>query len=323
MKVLCTVLLLSSMLFGQVLYEEHFTGGVMQLQWGPWFAYAGSTDSMQVISDPTTPEGDNWAGKITNESGGGAGATFAGTADMDDYSIEAYIYTTVTSGPGGPYNGITMRMDTLTHYYYRFISDFDSDGRLSLGAFEGGMGATILRHWTSGQIPGGVPSSSSWHKLKMRMVGDSVWCWYDDVLLPDCPIMDTANASAQGFFGVYVFNMVFTDSTKCDAIVVEGTTGISEYGSPTVNNVAAYPNPFSNLTTVSFGIEQSAKSIELKIYDAAGRLVRAFYPASGIVDHGSSVVWDGRDASGSVVAPGVYFITDGKGVQLQKLVKLH
>ena len=31
MKVLCTVVLLSSMLFGQILYEEHFTGGAMQL----------------------------------------------------------------------------------------------------------------------------------------------------------------------------------------------------------------------------------------------------------------------------------------------------
>lgn len=317
MKLLCTIVLLSGMLFGQVLYEEHFTGGVMELQWGPWFAYAGSTDSMQVISDPTTPEGDSWAGKITNESGGGAGATFAGTSDMDDYSIEAYIYTTVTSGAGGPYTGITMRMDTVTHFYYRFVSDFDSDGRLSLGAFEGGMGATILRHWTSGEIPGGVPSTSSWHKLKMEMVGDSVWCWYDDVLLPDCPIMDTANASAQGYFGVYVFNMMFTDSTKCDGIIVEGPTGISEYGSQTVNTVAIYPNPFSNLTTVSFGIEQSAKSVELKIYDAAGRLVEDLSDQISVIGDQASVRWDG-----STVAPGVYFITDGSGVHLEKVVKL-
>jgi hypothetical protein len=306
------------MLFGQILYEEHFTGGAMQLDWHPWFAYAGATDSMQVINDPTTPEGDSWAGKITNESGGGAGATFSGTADLDDYSIEAWIYTTVTVGPPGPYNGITMRMDTTSHYYYRLVSDFDGDARLRLGAFKGGMGASVLRDWASGEIPGGVPSTSSWHKLKMLMIADSVWCWYDDVLLPDCPIMDTAFASTQGFFGVYLFNMAAIDSTKCDGIVVAGPVGIEENTSGTTNFFAIYPNPFRSATKIRYSIQNTT----LRIYDATGRLVKSLHPESSIQNLESEVQWDGRDAAGNTLAPGVYFIREASGRQIAKVVKL-
>ena len=321
MKVLCTVVLLSSMLFGQILYEEHFTDGAMQLDWHPWFydEMTGIGDSMRVLSDPTTPGGDGWAGVISNEIMGAAGLTYAGDAGMTDYSIEAWIHTTVTTGTGGPYNGITMRMDTATSFYYRLVSDFDSNNRLQLGVFTGGMGAIVLRNWTSGEIPGGVPSSSSWHKLKMMMVADSVWCWFDDVLLPDCPIEDTVHATTQGFFGVYTFNMMLTDSTRCEDVVVAAAVGIEENvsGAANVSSISVHPNPFSNLTTVSFGIEQSAKSLELKIYDAAGRLVEDLSDRISIIGDYASVRWDG-----STVAPGVYFVTDGRGVQLEKVVKL-
>ena len=103
MKVILFVGLLMSMLFGQVLYEEYFTGGVMQLDWHPWFTdTAGLGDSMQVINDPTTPGGDDWAGRISNEYMSVAGLTYAGESDLTDYSIEAWIYTVVVPS-GGPY----------------------------------------------------------------------------------------------------------------------------------------------------------------------------------------------------------------------------
>ena len=318
MKLCCTLLVLGSMLFGQIYYEEHFTGGAMQLDWHPWFAYAGANDSMQVISDPTTPEGDGWAGKITNElAGGQAGATYSGSQDLDDYSIEAWIYTTV-SGAMGPYNGITMRMDTINHYYYSFVSDFDNSGRLRLGAHTDTVPIPVLRYWTGGEIPGGVPSTSSWHKLKMLMVADSIWCWYDDVLLPDCPIMDTVGASTQGFFGVYVFNFAGVDSTKCDGIIVAAPVGIEENTSETKSIFAIYPNPFHATTNIRYSIQNTT----LMIYDAAGRLVNSLHPESSIQNQASVLVWDGRDAAGNNLAPGVYFISDELGRQMEKVIKV-
>jgi hypothetical protein len=61
------------------------------------------------------------------------------------------------------------------------------------------------------------------------------------------------------------------------------------------------PNPFgasARILTSRPGLGAS----ELSIFDAAGRLVRDFpHP-------GAEVVWDGSDARGAQVAPGVYFV---------------
>ena len=322
MRLICVVVLLCGMLSGQILYEEHFTDGNMQLDWKPWFTDTLNLgDSMQVLSDPTTPGGDSWAGRISNEYMGVSGLTYAGTADMDDYSVEAWIYTIVVPAMG-PYNGIAMRCDPNSGWYYRFVSDFDSDHRLRLAAFTGGMGAAIIRDWASNEIPGGAPSSSSWHKFKITMVADSIWAYYDDVLLPDCPLIN--DTIAAGHFGVYVFNMSDTTSTRCDDIIVEAAgTGVAEYGTAPAASITASPNPFTNATQIRYSILDSRYLIQeptLRIYDVGGRLVKSFYPVSSIQDQGSVVVWDGRDAAGSVVAPGVYFITDAQG-GIAKVIK--
>ena len=155
MKVMLVVVLLSSMLFGQILYEEHFTDGNMQLDWHPWVQ---DGDSMTVASDPTTPGGDGWIGMLSNEAAMVA-ATYSGTSDLADYSIESWIYTIVVSGMG-PYNGVVIRLDTTANALYSLISDFDGDARLRLRLLEGAT-PTVIRDWASGEIPGGVPATSS------------------------------------------------------------------------------------------------------------------------------------------------------------------
>jgi len=66
-----------------------------------------------------------------------------------------------------------------------------------------------------------------------------------------------------------------------------------------------YPNPFNPSTTISFGMHQ-AGPVDLRVYDAAGRLVRV------LVDEQREAAvynenWDGRDDTGVSVASGVYF----------------
>ena len=315
MKVMLVVVLLSSMLFGQILYEEHFTDGNMQLDWHPWFTDAGGIgDSMGVISDPTTPGGDGWAGRISNEYMSMAGLTYAGTNDLTDYSIEAWIYTIVISSSGGPYNGIAIRMDSTIRYFYRLVSDFDSVPRIRLGFLGSGGMPTIIRDWSSGEIPGGVPAASSWHKFKLTMIADSIWCYYDDVLLPDCPFMH--DSIAQGFFGVYTFNPD-TASTRCDDIVVTAETGVAEYITKIIESMSVYPNPFRDNVKITYSKGQSAEGREMRIYDAAGRLVRQF-------DHTTNhISWNGKDSAGNALAPGVYFISEKNSDILVKVVKLH
>jgi len=74
--------------------------------------------------------------------------------------------------------------------------------------------------------------------------------------------------------------------------------------------ISVFPNPFSKMTTISFGKEQGAESIGLKIYDSCGRLVRSF-PIINLCNPNKSVVsvyWDGTDNSGNYLPSGVYFI---------------
>jgi hypothetical protein len=66
-----------------------------------------------------------------------------------------------------------------------------------------------------------------------------------------------------------------------------------------------YPNPFNPVTTICFDITRTAR-VNLSIYDAAGRHVRA------LVDEHRSAgryeeTWNGQDEDGRMVASGVYF----------------
>jgi hypothetical protein len=320
MKVLCIISILCGFLSGQVLYEEYFTGGAMQLDWHAWFTDSlGIGDSMSVINDPTTPGGDSWAGRISNEYMGMAGLTYSGAANMEDYYIEAYIYT-IVSTPLGPYNGVAARLNPSSRYYYRLVSDFDSDGRIRLGFVGSGGYPVALRDWSSGEIPGGVPTTSSWHKFKLDISHDSLWCYYDDQELPGCPIINDSVPS--GYFGIYTFNMGDTVSTKCDNIIVLDVTGIEEHATDTKSFFSVSPNPFQYSTTISFNKAQNIEYSGLKIYDATGRLVKDLLLPAAYSLVPSTISWDGKDNHGNSVAPGVYFIADTQGNDLKNVVKL-
>ncbi len=315
-KIIIISLVLVGSMFGQILYEEHFTGGAMQLTWHAWFRDSvGIGDSMAVISDPTTPGGDNWAGRISNEWMGAAGLTYAGLDTLKDYSVEAWIYTRVTSA-NGPYNGIAIRMNLSSRYFYRLVSDFDNSARLRLGYVGSGGMPVVIRDWSSGEIPGGVPATSSWHKFKLVTVGDQIWAYYDNVLLPSCPI--TYDSIANGCFGVYTFNMADTSSTKCDDIIVRTEAwGVEEHGSTRTNRLAVYPNPFTRNLTIEFQssntkYQMNAKS-QISIYNAAGRLVKSFNHST--IQPFDQITWDGTDDSGKRLAPGIYFVMAQNGGQ--------
>lgn len=66
-----------------------------------------------------------------------------------------------------------------------------------------------------------------------------------------------------------------------------------------------YPNPFNPATTISFGLNGPGK-VSLRIYDAAGRLVRVLvdeYRPAGLYEE----IWDGADDAGHSVSSGIYF----------------
>ena len=75
------------------------------------------------------------------------------------------------------------------------------------------------------------------------------------------------------------------------------------------------PNPFNPTTRISFSLEQAGPA-SLKVYDAAGRLVKTL--VQGSLPWGENQVnWNGNDESGKPVASGIYFYrleADGKSM---------
>ncbi|MCK4537543.1 MAG: T9SS type A sorting domain-containing protein [Candidatus Krumholzibacteria bacterium] len=66
-----------------------------------------------------------------------------------------------------------------------------------------------------------------------------------------------------------------------------------------------YPNPFNPVTTIRFGLME-AGHVSLRIYDAAGRLVREMINGDIPAGHYNEN-WDGLSTDGSRAASGVYF----------------
>jgi len=86
---------------------------------------------------------------------------------------------------------------------------------------------------------------------------------------------------------------------------------------------ANYPNPFNPQTVIRFHLTDE-QPVQLRIFDAAGRLVRALaeksYPKGEY-----AISWDGKDDRGLGVVSGIYFykLIVGQQSQTRKMVLLH
>jgi len=274
------------------LFEEYFTGGNLTLD---WFDGWNLGNDMTVKAVTGNPSGDGWVGFLSNA--GMVGTALAGTSVLKDYSIEADIYTTV-SASGGPYQGLVARWDTTTRYYYALICDFDNTQRIRLSYNESAT-PSVIRQWEAGEIPGGVPTESGWHKLKLTLIDNQIWAYFDDIELPDCPF--TYVGSERGFFGVYCFSMG-TDSLLCDDIIVTEEMGVEEEIYVEDNILLnVYPTPAIEDVLVDYTIPKKT-DVTLKVYNVQGQEVTSLY--DGNLNAGNySAVWERAD-----VANGIYFL---------------
>lgn len=258
--------------FGQVLYEEHFDNGVMNLEWRAGFG--GESDSMQVDYD----DDQEWIGKITGADAMVAGLTYAGTSDMADYTFEALVYCTVNQSMR---NGIIFRYDENMLQYYDFIAQFYSGmagpAKLRLRYYNSTTNPPEIYAWDNSTLPGGIPTADGWHHMKIMIAGNQVWAYWDNQLLPGCPITDsTYDILPSGQFGVYTFSTAGGGITKCDDIVVTtNTIGIED--APASLPATSYllqnaPNPFTGATVLSFNLAQPGV-VQLKVFNSAGQLL--------------------------------------------------
>ncbi|HET6462337.1 MAG TPA: FlgD immunoglobulin-like domain containing protein, partial [Candidatus Krumholzibacteria bacterium] len=96
---------------------------------------------------------------------------------------------------------------------------------------------------------------------------------------------------------------VFGTPVRAYAVEWDAPTSVSTPSLAEVR-IRAVPNPFSGSTRVSI-TTQSKQSVRIGIYDASGRRIRVFSPAS--VEGEYSVAWDGTDSRGQRVPSGIYF----------------
>jgi len=82
-----------------------------------------------------------------------------------------------------------------------------------------------------------------------------------------------------------------------------------------------YPNPFNPVTTIRYDLPE-ASSVDLRIYELAGRLVRILEPGVYREPGRYEVTWDGRNDRGGEVATGIYFcrIDAGRFHQVRRMV---
>jgi hypothetical protein len=126
--------------------------------------------------------------------------------------------------------------------------------------------------------------------------------------------MDTTSTDPQSrqtweFTGVWApfrYEATYEYMIRCN---IDYSTNVDPLAKPvtTYRLLENYPNPFNPATTIRYSMTQPGQ-VTLKIFDITGRLVNTLINAQmpqGI----HRISWDGRDASGSAVATGVYFYT--------------
>jgi hypothetical protein len=117
---------------------------------------------------------------------------------------------------------------------------------------------------------------------------------------------DEAWRWGEGFYYKISAADVHDNESGFALLTPDGVTGTDTPKAPDASYLAQnYPNPFNPTTRIAFGLSAPAH-VSLRIYDAAGRLVRALVNEARRAGRYEES-WDGRDSSGRSVASGIYF----------------
>jgi hypothetical protein len=113
------------------------------------------------------------------------------------------------------------------------------------------------------------------------------------------------------FLQLYVNSVNNTGLYASINVYVIKATGIEENRKCISTNeidIRLHPNPFSGLMNIQYDTDQSTESVELRIYDTTGRLIKEFSRFTAAALQPTLITWDGRDNAGKEVSNGIYFI---------------
>lgn len=131
--------------------------------------------------------------------------------------------------------------------------------------------------------------------------------------------------------GTDFFGFVDNSHRLANAQKLSGAILYQRYGVANEDQVAPptlaqlrqnHPNPFNPLTRIAFSLPKRMPA-QIKLYNARGQIVRELH--SGMLDSGEhELTWDGKDASGSDTATGIYLyqLQTSEGSILRKMLRV-
>ncbi|UCD38023.1 MAG: T9SS type A sorting domain-containing protein [Fidelibacterota bacterium] len=223
-----------------------------------------------------------------------------------------------TKNPVGMYLKYTSNDDTLRNNIFYDIADFSI--KMSSGLFE----QTYMDYNTSDSSGWGCGTCRDWHGNhgdlgQFNIEGNGILLLADpangDFTL-ETGSMAIGNASDGGNRGssITVWRPGSWDHSP-----------LSVEESPLPSGFALaqnYPNPFNPTTRIDYTVTENGL-VTLDIYNILGQKVRTL--VDGLLNPGSyTMIWDGSDDHGSLVAGGVYFyrLQAGTSVETRKMVLL-
>jgi hypothetical protein len=229
-----------------------------------------------------------------------------GWADYDkDGDLDLYIANSYASLLGSDNKLIQNPLDSDRHWLEVALigvisNSFGQGARVRVVA----GGASQIREITGalGMLSQGQPTA--WFGLNFESLVDTV-----EVTWPASGIVQT-----------------FTEVAGDQRLLIAemDVTGVTDTKRPSVFKLYPnHPNPFSTVTAIRYDLPEPAQ-VELTVYDVSGRVVHR------LVDHRLEmpgrhmVYWDGRNAKGRSVAPGVYFyeLSAGPYTKIERMVLL-
>jgi hypothetical protein len=174
-------------------------------------------------------------------------------------------------------------------------ADFVGTGKYSIGSGgrseDGNMVAYVIDH-TEGACNKGVGDYYSIIVRKGLVIGEG------DVVFTCAGTIDCGNLQIHPLSP----NEVVTGTITAQPSVDNGSL------TPSLALLnRAVPNPFTGSTSFAYQVPDGGAAVDVGVYNVAGRLVKTL--ARGAQGAGVfTVTWDGSDASGVKMAPGVYFL---------------
>lgn len=98
-------------------------------------------------------------------------------------------------------------------------------------------------------------------------------------------------------------------------------SGVDNAGPPPRLLLEARPNPFETATRVRFSLGHGSPVV-LHVFDVSGRCVRTLLDAAILEAGAHEATWDGRDAAGTWMSSGLYFLRIGtnEGARVERVV---